>query len=76
MLLGSLRSYDGNCKENVTLKLNFKLSLVSCDYSMLITLYKVGGVHFRLLGTSGFHVKVTVDLQRPNFMIFFSLLII
>ena len=25
-LLGSLRSYDGNCKENVTLKLNFALS--------------------------------------------------
>ena len=25
-LIGSLRSYDGNCKENVTLKLNFALS--------------------------------------------------
>ena len=25
-LLGNLRSYDGNCKENVTLKLNFALS--------------------------------------------------
>ena len=24
---------------------------------MLITLYKIGGVHFRLLGTAGFHVK-------------------
>ena len=24
---------------------------------MLITLYKLGGVHFRLLGTNGFHVK-------------------
>ena len=24
---------------------------------MLITLYKIGGVHFRLLGTNGFHVK-------------------
>ena len=24
--LGSLRSYDGNCKENVALKLNFALS--------------------------------------------------
>ena len=43
--------------ENVTLKLNFALSLVPCDYSMLITLYKIGGVHFRLLGTNGFHVK-------------------
>ena len=24
---------------------------------MLIALYKIGGVHFRLLGTNGFHVK-------------------
>ena len=24
---------------------------------MLIMLYKIGGVHFRLLGTIGFHVK-------------------
>ena len=24
---------------------------------MLVTLYKIGKVHFRLLGTSGFHVK-------------------
>ena len=30
-LLESLRSYDGNCKENVSLKLDFALSLVSCD---------------------------------------------
>ena len=43
--------------ENVALKLNFALSQVSCDYSMLITLYKIGGVQFRLLGTNGFHVK-------------------
>ena len=27
-LLGSLRSYDGNCNESVTLKLNFALSLL------------------------------------------------
>ena len=25
-LVGSLRSYDGNCNENVSLKLNFALS--------------------------------------------------
>ena len=24
---------------------------------MLVTLHKIGGVHFRLLGTNGFHVK-------------------
>ena len=27
------------------------------DYSMLITSYKIGEVHFLLLGTNGFHVK-------------------
>ena len=32
-------------------------SEVFCDYSMLVTSYKIGGVHFRLLGTNGFHVK-------------------
>ena len=30
---------------------------VFCDYSMLVTLYKIGELHFRLLGTNGFHVK-------------------
>ena len=30
---------------------------VFCDYSMFITLYKLGEVHFRLLGTNGFYVK-------------------
>ena len=57
VILGSLSSYDGNCNENVTLKLNFELSKVFCDYSMLVTLYKIGGVHFPLLGTNVFHVK-------------------
>ena len=28
---------------------------------MLVTLYKIGGVHFRLLGTIGFHVKAKND---------------
>ena len=49
--LESLRGHDGYCDENVTLKLNLR------DYSMLITLRKIGGVHFRWLGTNGFHVK-------------------
>ena len=57
-LIGSLRSYDGNCNENFTLKLDFELSKVFCDYSMLVTLHKIGGVHFRLLGTNVFHVKL------------------
>ena len=57
LVLGNLRSYDGNCNENATLKLNFALSQVFCDYFMLIMLYKIGELHFRLLGTNGFHVK-------------------
>ena len=36
-------------------KRHIKIEL--CDYSMLITSFKIGGVHFRLLGTNGFHVK-------------------
>ena len=55
--IGNLRSYDGNCNENVTLKLNFAVSEVFCDYFMLVTLYKIGELHFRLLGTNGFQVK-------------------
>ena len=61
----ALRSYDGNCKENVTLKLNLALSWVSCDYSMLITLNKIGGVQFCLLGTNGFHVKAKNERFTP-----------
>ena len=57
VIVGNLRSYDGYCNENVTLKLNFAFALVFCDYFMLITLYKIGELHFRLLGTNGFHVK-------------------
>ena len=57
MKIGSLRSYDGNCNGDVPLKFQFALSYVFSDYSMLVTLYKIGGVHFRLLGTNGFHVK-------------------
>ena len=57
MKIGSLRTYDGNCNGKVSLKFHFALSYVFSDYSMLVTLYKIGGVHFRLLGTNGFHVK-------------------
>ena len=59
--LGSLRSYDGNCNENVTLKLKFALSQVFYDYLVLITLYKIGELHFRLLGTNGFHDKANSE---------------
>ena len=33
---------------------------------MLITLYKIGGVHFRLLGTNGFHVKAKNERFTPT----------
>ena len=29
---------------------------------MLITLYKIGELHFRLLGTNGFHVKAKSEI--------------
>ena len=38
---GNLRSYEGWCNENVSLKQNFAFGQVFCDYSMLITLYKI-----------------------------------
>ena len=58
MSQGSLRSYDGSCHGNVTLKYNFALSFkVFCDYSMLDPLCKISEVYFRLFGTNGFHVK-------------------
>ena len=38
-------------------KRHTKIELKVNDYSVLITWYKIGEVHFRLLGTNGFHVK-------------------
>ena len=32
-----------------------------CDYSVLVTLSKVGGMYFRALSTNGFHVKTKND---------------
>ena len=64
-LMESLRSYDGNCNENFALKLDFVLSCFFCDYSMLITLYKKGELHFPKLGTNGFHARQrTKDLLQ------------
>ena len=54
---GSLRGYNGCCNEIVTLKQNFAFGPVFCDYSMLVTLQKIGNVRFRFLGTNGFHVN-------------------
>ena len=56
-IIGSLRSYDGCCNENVTIKSNLGLGQAFCDYSKLVTLYKIGDVHFHLLSRYGFHVK-------------------
>ena len=36
---------------------NMKWRLAFRNYYMLFTLYKIGEVHFRLLGTNGFHLK-------------------
>ena len=55
VLLVSLRSYDGNCNENVTLKKKH-CDFVFCD------------CYFRLLGTNGHHVKA--KNERFNAFIF------
>ena len=46
-------------KRDIKIELCLKLSL--CDYSMLGRLYKIGQVHFRLLGTNSFHVKAKTE---------------
>ena len=38
-------------------QIELTLRLVFCDYSLLVTLYKIREVQFRLLGTNGFHAK-------------------
>ena len=51
-LIGSLRGYDGCCNENVTFRKNsVALGLELFDHFMLVKLYKIGEVHFRLLRT-------------------------
>ena len=42
-------------RQQLQRKHHIKIEL--CNYSMLMTLYKIGEVHFRLLGTNGYHVK-------------------
>ena len=72
-MIRELRFDDGNVNDNATnkwfdwlnketeLKLNFALSQAFCDYSMLITLYKIDELQFRLLGTNGFHVNAKTE---------------
>ena len=38
-------------------RINTELCVKSLAIILFITLYKIDGVHFRLLGTNGFHVK-------------------
>ena len=53
--LGSLRSYDGNCNENVTLKWNVRLSALGLF--LVGHVYKIAEVPFHLIDTNGFHVR-------------------
>ena len=48
-----------------------RLLQVFCDYPILITFNKIGEVHFRWLGTNGFHVRVrvVVSLRTSNMKI-------
>jgi len=46
-IIGSLRTYDGNCNEKRHIKIELLVKLSLRDYSMLITLYKIGEFHFR-----------------------------
>ena len=48
-----LVAFVGNCNEKFT----FKIERCVKSYSMLLILYKIGGMHFRLFGAKGFHVK-------------------
>ena len=54
-----------NLQRQLQRKRHIKIEL--CDYSMLITLYKIGEVHFRLLGMNVFHVKVSERVK--NFLL-------
>ena len=45
-------------KGRIKIELCVKLSLF---HFMLVALYKIGGVHFRLLGTNGFHVQAKTE---------------
>ena len=57
VILGSLRSYDGCYSKSVKIKQDFVLGSVFCDYSMLVTMHKIGNAHFRLFGMNCFRVE-------------------
>ena len=44
-------------RQQLQRKRHIKIELCVNFSLLLVTLYKIGGVHFRLLGTNGFHVK-------------------
>ena len=69
-------------KRHIKIELCVMLSV--CDYSMVVTLHKIGEVFFRLRGTNGFHVKAEnerltaagsccrQDLKNENFTTLFG----
>ena len=44
-------------KRHIKIEFCVRLSVLFCDYSLLVTLHEIGEVYVRLLGTNGFHVK-------------------
>ena len=53
-------------------KRHFKIEFL-INYSMFITSYKIGEVHFRLLGTNGFHEMKDL-LQRVRLVVTTSIM--
>ena len=66
VILGSLRSYDGCYSKSVKIKQDFVLGSVFCDYSMLVTMHKIGDAHFRLFGTNCFRVETENTRFTPG----------
>ena len=62
VLLGPINREYKKLRRQLQGKRHIKIEL--CDYAMLITLYKMGGVHFRLLGAD-FHVKAKNERFTP-----------
>ena len=61
------RICDSCCNENVTLKRNYAIKKLFCDYSMFVTLCEMK-VHFPLISANGFHADAAVGLRcRQSF---------
>ena len=53
------------CNENVILNRTLR-KIVCCDNTMLVMLYNISDVYFRLLGTNGFHVHAMNERFAPE----------